>query len=137
MELTLDMKLDQTRQLGPGVQRYTSRAKDKTWICDCVHESVAQPDCEKCSGSGLGATLRQFDIDPEEPCPYPPGSLGKLGWLCRRYDKGVDLWCKQDKRMSSDTVGEDYDKGSEKRPYVISYQGSNSWNAYTRHLVGD
>lgn len=73
------------------------------WLCECVKnssEAIADVMCGVCGGTGLGTYFENFDIDPKQPCPHPPGSLGKLVWLCFRYSHGLErLWNPEDAQL--------------------------------------
>lgn len=89
----LEYTLASLRHFKPGeVSRYASKIKDDDWICICVQESVPNPECELCKGSGNGHMLLGVAIAPREPCPHEPGTVGKLAWLCHRYANGIQLF---------------------------------------------
>jgi hypothetical protein len=39
---------------------------------------------------------KQVSIFPEEPCPYPRGSLGKVLWCRERYREGLPIFSTED-----------------------------------------
>jgi len=47
--------------------------------------------------------LADVVIEPKQPCPYEPGTLGKMAYLCHRYANGIQLFDTKDEVSGKDT----------------------------------
>jgi hypothetical protein len=72
--------------------------------CGCGERSLRdRPRCSRCNKQSLLAALLAAWVaspcaDPAAPCPYPPGTAGKVECLAARVAAGLPLWHPLDAR---------------------------------------
>jgi Zinc finger found in FPG and IleRS len=59
--------------------------------------------CPRCQGK---ADIQQLEIDPKAPCPFLPGTQGKLAWLLARETSQLPLWNPADREIEQEQLTE-------------------------------